>query len=272
MEITRFNLPKGKKELRVAALGDIQWTGKEGVTGKDQLKWFVDYTGERGYYYIGLGDYIDPMSPSNRRRLAAAGLYDTAMEVLWNKCLDLNGELFENYLKPTKGRWLAVGEGHHFNEYGGRTSDQELCKLLDAPFIGTSGIVHIPQADLGIYHHHGKGGGSLPGSGLNTLYHMSAGLPGSVVYLMGHNTKLAATRLSRPYPVWKKLKLDHIDVFLVNTGGFSRSNVVGHRVAGIPRGDYAEQGMMPPSPLNSATIEVQLKLPKEHPFYIRATV
>src|SRR6185369_14362414 len=109
-------------------------------------------------------------------------------------------------------------------------------------------FVRFPSADYVIYGHHGNGGGKLPGNGLNALYHLAAGLPGADVYLMGHNTKLANARLSRAYTVWegKKMYMRHRDVHLVNCGGFSKSNVVGHRHGAIPRGDYAEQGMMTP--------------------------
>lgn len=291
MELRTFQIPKSRKVFTVAGLGDIQWTGKDGITANDQISRFVDYCCDKlDAYFIGLGDYIDPMSPSNRRKLLGAGLYDTAMEVLWNKCLDLNHELFEKHLKHTKGRWIALGEGHHFNEYGGRTSDQELCKLLggDDLFIGTTGVVYVPNADVGLFHIHGNGGGVLPGAGLNKLYHLSSGYPGMEIYLMGHNCKNAATRLSKPYPNFrrsqfakpnsnpafqsKRIKLEHRDVFLVNCAGFSKSAVVGHRVAGIPRGNYAEQANLPPSACNSAVVQVNLGLEHDHPFRIRVSI
>lgn len=274
MELRTFRIPKNQKVFTVAGIGDIQWTGKNGITANDQLSRFIDYSGSMGAYYIGLGDYIDPLSPSNRRKIAASGIYDTAMEVLWNKCLELNAELFEKHLKHTKGRWIALGEGHHYNEYGGRTSDQELCKLLGSEdlFIGTTGLAHVPQAAASFFHLHGNGGGVLPGAGLNKLYHLSAGFPGSEVYMMGHNCKNAGARLSRPYPVYKRMKLEHRDVFLVNCAGFSKSAVVGHRVAGITRGNYAEQASLPPSACNSAVVQINLGLEQDHPFRIRVSV
>src|SRR5262245_49618170 len=82
--------------------------------------------------------------------------------------------------------------------------------------------------------------GQLPGVGLNKLYHVKA---------------LAAATLARVYPIWGKRRKDHVlhhrDVHIVNCGGFRRSKIVGHRVGGFTRGDYAEQGMMTPSPLKA---------------------
>ncbi|HKU52822.1 MAG TPA: hypothetical protein VJQ25_10175, partial [Nitrospira sp.] len=53
--------------------------------------------------------------------------------------------------------------------------------------------------------------------------------------------------------------LKHRDIWLLSTGSFSKSNVVGHRHGAIPRGDYAEQGNMTPSPLSAPIITVDLR-------------
>lgn len=262
MELITFRLPKSMlgKTLTIAPIGDIQWAGKNGSTAKDHLRSHIEYCLEHDAYFVGLGDAIDMLSPSNRSRLNSAGLYDTAMQVLWEKSLELTQELYEEFFKETTGRWLGWVEGHHFYEHAGETSDEKFCELLKAPFLGTSGFIRIPVADLTLYVHHGIGGGVLPGSGLNRLYHTASGLQGADIYLLGHNTKLTTSRLSRPYPRWdtKPPRLEHRDIWLVNSGGFSKSNVIGHRVSGIKRGDYAEQGMMTPSPLTAPIITVDL--------------
>lgn len=203
---------------------------------------------------------IDFMSPSNRQRLIGAGLYDTAQAVIKEKALELTEAVYEKFLKDTTGRWLGMVEGHHFYEGDGETSDMILCNKLKARFLGTSAFVHIPRASYTVYVHHGRGGGQLPGTVLNKLYHQSAGLPGADLYLMGHSTKLVSARISRPFPKWvpKKFALSHYDLHIVNCGGFSKSNIVGHTIGGIPRGDYAEQGMMTPSPLSAPICTVDI--------------
>jgi hypothetical protein len=100
----------------------------------------------------------------------------------------------------------------------------------------------------------------LPAAPLNKLYHVAAGLEGADVYLMGHSTKMSSVRLSRPRPKWTSPPtLTHRDVFLLNTGGFSRSNVPFSRHGGVPRGDYAEMGMMTPSPLSAPLIHIDTR-------------
>lgn len=84
------------------------------------------------------------------------------------------------------------------------------------------------------------------------------------VFITG-NTKEASARLSRPYPVWgdrdSEHYLSHNDIHIINCGGFSKSNIVGHCVlCGRPRGDYAEQRMLTPSPLTGPIITVNKNL------------
>jgi hypothetical protein len=255
MELVKFNTKSQK--VVVAPLGDIQYCGQHGPTAVDSLKRHIDRVlAFDNSYFIGMGDYIDFLSPSNRQRLAAAALYDTADTVIDEKAHELTEELYENILKPTKGRWLGLIEGHHFYEGSGSTSDMWLCEMLDAQHIGTSALVRLEPSGIVFYAHHGTGAGQLPGTGLNKLYHTSNGWTAIDVYLMGHNTKLAASRHSRPQARWEQKKPDlvHSDVLYVNTGGFSKSNVLEHRRGRIPRGDYAEKGMMTPAPLSAPIV------------------
>lgn len=231
---------------------------------------------ENDAYYVGTGDYIDFLSPSNRERLVKAGLYETAMSAINEKALELMEQVYDKFLAPTTGRWIGMVEGHHFAQGDGETTDEKLCEKLKTTFLGTSAFVRIPQADFTMYVHHGTGAGKLPGTGLNRLYHVAAGLQGADVYLLGHDTKLATTPLSRPFPIWGKKQCDHRlesrKVYLVNCGGFSKSNIVGHRVGAKKEGCYAEKGLMTPSPLSAPLIRVNLQVPTDDDQRIRVEV
>jgi hypothetical protein len=257
MELIRVNT--NNYTVVVAPIGDLQWSGDRGSTAQDHLKRHLDRCMKLDAWFIGMGDYIDFMSPSNRARQKAAALYDSAEEVIEAASDGLVTSVFEKFLAPTKGRWIGLLEGHHFYEYGGLTTDMLLAGKLQARMLGSSCYVQLEPSGVVLWAHHGQGGGVLPASGLNKMYHVSAGLQGADVYLMGHNTKLATVRLSRPQPNWKKANLTHRDTILVNTGGFSRSNVPGSRRGNIPRGDYAEQGMMTPSPLSAPIVYIDGK-------------
>ena len=130
--------------IAIAPIGDIQWAGMKGPTAKDHLKRHIDHCMELKALFVGLGDYIDFLSPSNRQRLKSAALYETAEDVIDDKAMELVWELYEKFLKPTKGRWLGMLEGHHFTQLKtGETTDQRLCQLLDAKFLGSSAYIRL---------------------------------------------------------------------------------------------------------------------------------
>ncbi len=187
MELLTYSIPKSTKTFVLSPIGDIQWSGHNGPTAKDTLKRHIDRALSMDAYFVGMGDYTDFLSPSNRQKLKSAGLYETAEAVLEEKAVELMNEVFEEFLKPTVGRWLGLVEGHHLYQGPGWTTDEKLAGLLKTQFLGTSAYIKIPVADLVIYVHHGVGAGSLPGVGLNKLYHIQGTLQGADVYLMGHN-------------------------------------------------------------------------------------
>lgn len=257
MELIEVRHKRAEKSVVVAPLGDIQWTGPDGATAIDHLRRYIDRALALDALFLGMGDYTDFASPSNRMRLKSAALYDTSEGVIEAASDRLVYDLYENILAPTTGRWVGLLEGHHFFESDGRTSDMLLANLLKTRFLGTSCYVHFVPCDVTLWAHHGRGNAQLPAGPLNKLYHTAAGLHGADVYLMGHTTKLSTVRVSRPQPTWgPEPDLTHRDVHFVNTGGFSKSNIVGHRRGSIPRGDYAEQGMMTPSPLSAPLIHI----------------
>src|SRR5262245_29614742 len=188
------------KELVIAPIGDIQWAGGRrrdmialGVL-KDHLKRCLD----RGAWFIGMGDYIDFASPSNRQWLKGVALYDTAELVLEDTGQALAEEVYAEVLAPTRGRWLGLLEGHHFAQFqSGETSDHRLCAMLRAPFLGTSAMVGVrfettdgPKVYT-IWAHHGAGGGGRAAAPVAKLEQL---LPywDADLFLIGHMTKVAA--------------------------------------------------------------------------------
>jgi hypothetical protein len=260
------------KPLHIIPVGDIQWAGKDHYSvAESALKEHIakgkEYE-DRGetVRYLGMGDYIDFLSPSNRTRLDAAALYDNALDILDKTALYLNDELFNVALKPTVGKWAGLVEGHHFKNLStGATSDMMLCEKLRAKFLGTCGLVKFDFKTNGgnvvpfqIWAHHGLGNGQAGYYPLSRLEKVSAQWNGIHAFLMGHTCKQAMETQNQIYPTWPKgkLKLEHRKVYLVGTGGFSRSYVEGAKQGRVPRGHYSEKGMMAPVPLGSPIIHV----------------
>src|SRR5688572_5995298 len=164
-------------EVLLMPIGDIQWYGDERAIALKMLRRHIEWGVANNAYFIGMGDYVDTFSPSNRERLRSAALYDTAREAVDKLTHDLVEEIFERALKPSVGRWLGLLEGHHLHEYmDGTTTDQHLCRLLKAPFLGSSAYVRLVLRRQGassvpvlIWSHHGVGGGTSLSGPLNQL-------------------------------------------------------------------------------------------------------
>jgi len=256
--------------LAIIPLGDIQYTGLKGVTAMDTLKRTIAKGQEIGAYYLGMGDYLDAFSPSNRQRLRGAALYDTAEDVIDDAARALTEELYREALKPTVGRWLGLVEGHHFAELKtGMTTDQYLCEMLKARFLGTSAIIRLQLqykrshgCTVTLWVHHGSGGGAKACAPLNKLENLAPYWSGIDVFLMGHTTKAPVVPINRVEPRWSGRggpELIHRKVYFVSTGGFSKSYVTDAKSGRTPRGGYAEQRMLNPSVLGAPTIWIKLR-------------
>lgn len=260
MEFVSYDVKK-KGPFKLMPLGDIQWTGFKGSTALELLRRRIDYGLEQDAMFLGLGDYIDFMSPSNRARLAAASLYDNAKDVIEAAALDLTYELFEKILKPTKGRWLGLLEGHHMSELqDGTTTDQLLAELLGTAFLGTTvmGRIRFPaQGDVTFWATHGQGGGGRAAAPLTKLETMSNYWDANL-FLIGHMTKLATAPIERVYASWygQVPHLQHRKIMLVGCGGFSKGYVEHSKQGKVPRGTYVEQKMLVPTSLGNPLIRV----------------
>ena len=250
--------------LLLMPVGDIQYDGPGGAADLPRLKKFLDWGMANGAWFIGMGDFVDFLSPSNRQRLAQAGLYDTGSMVIDRAAGQLVDELM-SVLAPTRGRWVGLLQGHHYYSHlDGTTSDTRLCSALAAPFLGDCALIRLtfrngPErgaTNFKLWAHHGhRGGGALPTAGLNRLYHQKVRYPGVRLFLMGHLPQLGhvvtdgldVTERGEPHLV-------HEDTHYVLTGGFSRSYQEGSQFAGRAQGGYAEKAMMPPAVLGGAVI------------------
>lgn len=248
--------------MLIMPVGDIQYDGPHGAADLDRLARFVKWGMERGAWFIGMGDFVDFLSPSNRERLRTAGLYDTATTVIDNAATQLEAELLA-VLQPTKGRWLGLLQGHHYFEHdAGFTSDTRFARDLDAPFLGDCAIIRLTFRDtaggstmIKVWAHHGHGGGILPTAGLNRLYHQKVRYPQVRLFLMGHCPQLGHTVTDGLDVTTKGAPLlIHQDTHYVLTGGFSRSYQQGSKFAGRAQGSYAEKAMMPPAVLGGSVI------------------
>lgn len=279
------------KPLRLVPLGDMQ-VGAEGFNAS-RFGRFIDNALQRDSYFIGMGDYSDFLSPSNRRFLANAGLYDTAQQLIeeWH-LTQLEG--IKEMLKATKGRWLGLLQGHHYYEFDPMTTtDTELARYLDAPYLGDCAMVRVSfakgnpthPASLSkvIWAHHGAGGGVSAASALTKLERY-AGYVDADVLLMGHQSKLGylpkprfGMSASRGRLGGKERhgtpRLVNRTQHLIATGAWMEGYHVGTPKRGRPQGSYVEKSMMVPAALGGMAVIFEPHLfPQSNSYEIRIRV
>lgn len=250
-------------------VGDIQWSARDAEVAMGMLKRHIKWGVERGAWFLGMGDYIDFMSPSNRVRYSAAGLYDTTRKTVDDKAHSLVEDLWLKALKPSRGRWLGLLEGHHFHEYrDGTTSDQELAGMLDTPFLGSCAFVRLVlqmsktrKAPVTIWCHHGVGGGVTLGAPLNKLEKLLTSWDADI-YLMGHHHKKVAGPIDRIEPTWgegnqKTAGLIHRTKIIACTGSFLKGYAANDKDGKVPRGGYVEQRMLNPVALGGVLVKIR---------------
>ena len=159
---------------------------------------FLKYAkAQKNALFLGMGDYTDGVSTSERIVLGNAGLHDTTKTTLKDVYKGVSKTLV-NELSFMRGRCIGMLGGNHYFDFGdGDTTDHILAAALGTKFLGVCSFIRLSfdfeglgsrTMSLDIFAHHGKGGGTLPGSTFNTLEKMATTAVADF-YLMGHDHK-----------------------------------------------------------------------------------
>lgn len=273
MEIVSRVIPvktRQKDEVLVMPIGDIQWFGDDKGVALKMLKRHIQWGVDHNVFFLGMGDYTDAFSPSNRQRLRGAALYNTANAIIDQKAHELVDEIYDKALAPSKGRWLGLLEGHHYHQFAaGMTTDMLLADKLQAPFLGTSTVIRLQfrrgngketaSNHVLIWAHHGTGTGQTEASILNRLKRTATQFEADI-FLMGHLPQKVNAPIDRLVPIFPptgKPYLTHRTKILAGTGGFMKTWVVGAREGLIPRGGYGEVAMYTPAALGGVLVKIR---------------
>ncbi len=268
-----FTLPM--QEVVIVPIGDIQL----GAAGADldrlrrHITWALK-TFPKNVYFIGMGDYLDIASPSNRAALyrIKGDLYDSVHSMM-DDGVDRQLTKLKSILRPTVGRWLGlITKGHHYWEFGdGTTSDTRLAAFLQAPLLGHCALVHLifkdskgrRKAIAKIWAHHGQGGGVTLEAALRKVRTNVAPYWFANVYLIGHYHQKATTPLPwidtyLPDVEGAEIEWNSVSRYIVSTGSFLKGYEAGSKdAAGYPAGMYPEVGMMPPNVLGGPVVFIR---------------
>lgn len=257
------------QQVLLMPVGDIH----EGSPGwpKDRFKAHIEWGFERGAYFLGMGEYFDFTSGSQRG--ITRGLRASTLDEL-DKFRREQVEKFAELLKGSKGRWLGLLEGHHYWEYqDGTTTDQHLCRLLGAPFLGTSALIRIRLSgrdahgcDVTVFAHHGTGASRKQGGALHRVEDLLSWIEADI-YLLGH----AHTKVNSPVDRLYRTPgghLYHRTKLIARTGAFLRGYLSQKpqdltKPAHLSRGTYVEQALYPTSSLGGLVISLGMKRVRE---------
>lgn len=264
-----YNLKEGQS-LFIAPFNDIHYNTEE--CDKYRFHRYIEWGArqlKRGNLLcgIGLGDYNDTLSPSERASLVSAkggyGMHETTLKE-FDKLYERQTLGFSEVMQPWKGSIKMLLEGHHYSCYSGyyhnkpmksKTTTEHLCALLGAVYGGQLGILDLQFGHglrLIVVATHGYGGARTPGARVIKRVRMNEVYEGDL-YLMAHdNTKMAIS--------------DNVLKHLPNGKFVARKRTycgVGSFQKAYPdneaNGGYVEAIMLPPSDLGAVITEVKVE-------------
>jgi predicted phosphodiesterase len=184
------------KPFKLIPFGDIHRDSD--LHADEHWRQFLAYAKkQKNALFLGMGDYTDGVSTSERIVLANEGLHDTTRNTLKDVYKGVSKTLV-NELGFMRGRMVGMLGGNHYFDFGnGDTTDHVLAAALNTKFLGVCSFIRLSfrfkgmvnrRHSLDIFAHHGKGAGTLPGSTFNTLEKMATTAMADF-YLMGHDHK-----------------------------------------------------------------------------------
>ncbi len=247
--IHRFavNVNTLNKPINLYVFGDVHRFAK----GCAEEKWleFLDIAKkDTNALFLGMGDYDDLASQSERVILINPGLHD---DTRWSvdDVYDYRVKQFQEEIKFMKYGLIGLLEGNHYGVYstGGMTTTQKLCENLRCRYLGVNAFIRLSficgskRNAIDIFAHHGKGAARLIGSDLNTVEQMVANAEADI-YLMGHSHQRNAGKVNRLHLQHggDGLILKDKTMLLARTGSFLRGYMPDHQ-------SYVVKGAMKPS-------------------------
>lgn len=259
---------KVDQPILIVPIGDVHYNTRD--CDKDRfhslIRWLSNKDNQ-GYkiIIIGMGDYTDPLSSSERASLLSAkegvGLHASTLEQLDDMAETL-AQQFRSAILPVSNSILGLLEGHHYmvfskhSQYRNLTTTEYLSKQIGTIYLGQDALIKLKlphDQEFRIFATHGRGSVATPGGRLNKRLNMNRVISDAHLYLMGHDhCKLAYPQDSfvkgaRKLP--QKLKQ-----YYCGTGAFLQA----YRLDS-PDSTYAEEALMPPSNLGVVMCSLRLE-------------
>jgi hypothetical protein len=213
-------------------------------------------------YFLGMGDYDDLASTSERVLLGNNGLHDSTVKTLEGLYLK-HIERLAKEIGFMHGRLVGLLEGNHYGVFqNNTTTTQKLCEFMGCPYLGVNSFIRLSlgykkhphnYSTIDIWAHHGRGAARTAGGRINTVEQM-AKIAEADIYLCGHDHSKGAVPVSRLRlgASGHDLKLSQRKVFLIKTGSFLKAYEPNEP-------SYVVDAAMPPTDLGVVKIELTLR-------------
>jgi predicted phosphodiesterase len=212
-------------------------------------------------YYVGLGDYNDFASYTERKQIR--DLHESTCEKL-DKVAAADVAKFCDEISFMKGQLLGFVHGNHeWIFLDGKLATEKMCEIMDCPFLGYAAYVRLrckihsnSYINTDLFMCHGKGAGRLLGSTINSIEKAANIFHDADIYLMGHDHKRGAmpkTVLDMNSKMEVREKLQ----WFGRTGSFLRGFV-----EDTP--SYVVGAMYPPTSLGTISFEIEHSRQREN--------
>lgn len=247
-------MPKETRQITLVPVGCVHYGCA--LHAAEEFDLFCRWAAaQKDTYFIGMGDYFDQLSASERIALANPNFHESTKQTL-----EAGWEILVNeFVAKTRfmwGRTIGLVEGNHFaNISGGFTTTEIMCQkynahLKDTPgircqYLGASAAIHIQlkhgnkrRAFVNVFCHHGRGAARTTGGSINTVEQMAA-IADANIYLMGHDHKKGSMPDCKlrfvPDSRNNTLLVKDRPILYVRTGSFLKTYVDGARSYGVKR-------------------------------------
>lgn len=186
---------KSGKTLHLVPFGDVHRNspGFSWDAWEKFLKRGRELARKDNVLFLGMGDYEDSFSTSERMVLYGSGLHESTTKNI-EKQARQDIEKLAKEISFMKGKLIGLMGGNHFPVLkGGITGDQYLASLLDTDYLGACCALRVSMSVHGgcriafdVFAHHGKGGGTTAGGRMNAVEKLEK-VCDADIFLMGDN-------------------------------------------------------------------------------------
>jgi len=234
----------------------------------DRWMEFLDWArSKKNAYFLGMGDYHDFSSTSERTILSNDALHESTQRTIENVHA-WNTAKFAKEIEFMRGKIVGLLEGNHYGVFpNGTTTTQRLADLLGTCYLGVLSYFRLTLKGHGtttnsvdVYAHHGRGAARLIGGSLNKVQQMGESAEADIL-LMGHDHKKSAAiypRMRLSENSHGKLEVKQRKIIVARTGSFLK---------GLVDGEASYIADMAGSPTDLGVVKIEMTPKREQKNY-----